>query len=306
MSKEGEQGKSILGKLLVAIDGSELSDYALNVAIDIGEKFGSEVDLIHVMASPKVMVSMPVVDPLVGSPAMTPAVDVESREDKENPSNALLLSRQQMITTRKLRSEIILATSDDVPGQILKTVSEGGYDLVVLGSRGLSGLKSLFLGSVSKRVAKQAKCPVLIISRRISRAPKFLLAYDGSEASEKALSFGVKLAKRLGAKLDSIGVVALPVASEGSLMTDIDRWEREMKDQIGRAVSKIQLEGVQSEGSVVHAIDVSNAIVEEAKNKSYDLIVVGSRGLSGFKSVLLGSVASGVADSAKTNVLIVR
>jgi nucleotide-binding universal stress UspA family protein len=52
--------------------------------------------------------------------------------------------------------------------------------------------------------------------------------------------------------------------------------------------------------------DVARALMEVAEKDSYDLIVVGSRGYGRFRSLLLGSVASGVANSAKTNVLIIR
>ena len=47
--------------------------------------------------------------------------------------------------------------------KIVETANDGGFDLIVIGSRGLGGIKEFFLGSVSDRVADEAKCPVLIV-----------------------------------------------------------------------------------------------------------------------------------------------
>ncbi|MCW4035180.1 MAG: universal stress protein, partial [Candidatus Bathyarchaeota archaeon] len=47
--------------------------------------------------------------------------------------------------------------------EIVKEANSGGFDLIVIGSRGLGGIKEFFLGSVSDRVADEAKCPVLIV-----------------------------------------------------------------------------------------------------------------------------------------------
>ena len=47
--------------------------------------------------------------------------------------------------------------------KIVETANNGGFDLIVIGSRGLGGIKEFFLGSVSDRVADEAKCPVLIV-----------------------------------------------------------------------------------------------------------------------------------------------
>ena len=47
--------------------------------------------------------------------------------------------------------------------KIVETAHQGGFDLIVLGSRGLGEIKEIFLGSVSDRVADEAKCPVLIV-----------------------------------------------------------------------------------------------------------------------------------------------
>jgi nucleotide-binding universal stress UspA family protein len=207
---------------------------------------------------------------------------------------------------RNFESDSLFVESPDIPGEILKNSKNGHYDLVILGSRGMSGLKSLLLGSVSTKVAKEAKCSVLVMKKRIEGVFKILLGFDGSVESRKALEFVADFGKRLNAEVDPISVVNIPMAPEGIVGADIDRWEREMKKLADEAAATLRSRGIQSEGKVSNYIDVARALSDEGEKGAYDLLVVGNRGLGKLRSLFLGSVASGVANSAKTNVLIVR
>jgi nucleotide-binding universal stress UspA family protein len=304
-----------LRRILVAIDGSELGDYALNVAIDVADHYMSRIDVLHVIPLPKIGVSMPIVDPLVGSPAITVQTDEAvsrrtestSRQKLGSEHSDLVQSRLAVVTERNLSGEAFLKASDNVSEEIIKTSIERNYDMVVLGSRGLGGFKSFLLGSVSKKVAKEAKCSTLIVSKRVGSKPKFLIGYDGSVTSEKALALAIDLSKKLGARLDVLGVVSLPVASEGSLLTDIERWDRAMKEVVERAVQRASKEGIESAGAAINASDEASAIAEAARKVSYDLVLIGgSSNKSGLRAMLLGSVATGIVNSARTNLLVVR
>ena len=154
-----------LAKILVATDGSENSDYSLNVATKIGEKYSSKIDLIFVkQPQGSVPSSSPLIDPVIGGTSVIipsqgqiiPAMNEESgREEQKSPD--LLESRLEILREQRFEPGAIYVESPDVSGEILKTAREGNYDLVVLGSRGMGGLKSLLLGSVSTKVAKEAK-----------------------------------------------------------------------------------------------------------------------------------------------------
>jgi nucleotide-binding universal stress UspA family protein len=87
---------------------------------------------------------------------------------------------------------------------------------------------------------------------------------------------------------------------------DFEKWEREFREDLDNAGAKLRENGVRSNVKLVDHTDIARAISGEAEEGSYDLIVVGNRGFGKLKSLLLGSVASGVANSAKTNLLIVR
>jgi nucleotide-binding universal stress UspA family protein len=298
-------------KILVAIDGSEISDYALNLAIHIGEAFSSEVDLIYVYSSTGPSpVSTSLYDPLSVGPVISPAPEWQAHEihKKSRKDEALVEQRKKLVEEAKLKCVATSVESDDVAGEIIRLAISGTYGMIVLGSRGLSGLRSLILGSVSKKVAKEAKTSVLVVKNRVERLPKILVGYDGSEEAKKALYTASDIGIKFNGEVDPIGIVSIPVSPEGMVIPEsVSKWEKEMKDDIEEAVRLLKEKGVSKvEGKIADSSDVARGIIEEAIRGSYDLITVGNRGYGRLKSFFLGSVAAGVADNAKTNVLIVR
>lgn len=303
----------IFSKLLVAIDGSEISDYALNLAIHISESFSSRVDLIYVESSPiPAAVPAPIFDPTAGGQILSPAPGaILSQSDLQknlSKNRALVDERKKLIDNAGLKNDVITVQSDDVGGEIVRLAGSAGYDLVVIGSRGLSGLKSLILGSVSRKVARESKTSVLIVKNKVERLPKILIGYDGSNEAQLALYAAARLAVKFQGQVDPIGVISIPMSSEGMIIPDsISKWEKEMADFVREAVKILQEHGViKCNGKTIDSPDIPKGIVEEAETGSYDLIVVGTKRYSKLKSFFLGNVASGVADNAKTNVLIVR
>lgn len=145
-------------------------------------------------------------------------------------------------------------------------------------------------------------------------ASKILVAVDGSEDSYRAARMASKLAKAEGAELLIVTVMTLPEYMilegnmSGALLDEIYEDSSKRAEQVvDKAMSIASEEGVKAKGKVVRdSRSVVQSIVEYAKKEGVDMIVVGTRGLSGFKRLLLGSVSSGVASHAHCSVLIVR
>ncbi len=314
MAQQQPNQNQRFSKLLVAIDGSEVADYALNLAIHIAEKYESpKVDLIYVTATTIPVTTPTVFDPVFSGQGISPVPSVVTAERTQedmrraiSKENALVEDRKKLLADQEISCETMVVDSDDVAGEIIRTGEKGRYDLIVVGSRGVSGMRSWILGSVSKKVAKEAKGSVLIVKNKIDSLPKILLAYDGSSESKKALEVAIELGKKFTGQVNPIAVVNIPLSPEGHVMTDIDRWEKEMKNYVVDAVTALKAASVPGEGEVLNSVDVSRAICEEAAKRNYDLILAGNRGLGKFRALFLGSVASGIADNAKTNVLIAR
>lgn len=141
---------------------------------------------------------------------------------------------------------------------------------------------------------------------------------DGSESSMKAADYAVMLAKQNGAQLIALNVIvsqlgyeysagAFGLVTPNAIKNVLDKSKQEAQkwfDDIGKnAVAngvKLSTDVVASPTSVVPAI------VDYAEKNKVDLIVVGTRGRSGFTKLLLGSVASGVVNYASCPVMVVK
>ena len=260
-----------LKKILVAIDGSENSDYALNLAIKLGTLYLATVDLIHVaIPAGSVVVSPRVFDPLLGTTMVLPTPKIEPGQKKEESSGLphILADRRQLLLEHGIQCNAIYVESDDVAGEILKATSSGGYDLTILGSRGIGGIKSLLLGSVSHKVARESKRSVLITKTKIENIPKILLGYDGSDESNIALAFATDIGKRFHAQVTVASVVSVPIAPEGYIGSGMDRWERETRELVESTVAKLKNEGVTADGRVIDSTDVARALAEVAEKDS--------------------------------------
>jgi len=136
-------------KILIAFDGSPQSRSALSKGIALAQAGGgSIVDAIYVSSVPGVWY-----------PEM-PAANMYALEART--AEALLQEAKEALSASGCRWHAYIAE-----GRPAKTIVEhavdGGYDLIVMGSRGRSGLQELFLGSVSHNVVQHSPVPVLII-----------------------------------------------------------------------------------------------------------------------------------------------
>ncbi|HSA73343.1 MAG TPA: universal stress protein [Nitrososphaeraceae archaeon] len=142
---------------------------------------------------------------------------------------------------------------------------------------------------------------------------KILVAVDGSEASINASNHAIEMAKKFDASLIVLCIVSpsaymdLGYANVGR-MKEIESTE---KKQAQQEVDKVKKKAMEKEVTVksnvlVKYTSIVKEIVEYAKKHKIDLIVTGSRGVTGFKKMLLGSVASGVITYAHCPVLVVK
>ncbi len=136
--------------ILVAVDGSEHSLKAVRYACAMGPPLGAEVVLLHVV--PMLVSATPYHDTVSDQPFISLQ---KVGED--------LLSRAKAIA-RDLSCEAIdLITHGDPAAKIIDVAKERSVDIIILGSRGVSGIKRLFVGSISDKVARHAHCPVMIV-----------------------------------------------------------------------------------------------------------------------------------------------
>ena len=147
----------MINKILFAIDGSQSADHALDFGLDLAMKYSAEVMILSVIDSPQ---SSLVVKGMIYAPAST-----ENYLKKLRYFHNQILLEAQNKTKKidpklKVSIKLLEGRPDD---KIVETAKEEAIDLIVVGSRGLGGIKEFVLGSVSDRVADEASCPVLIV-----------------------------------------------------------------------------------------------------------------------------------------------
>ncbi|CEH28508.1 hypothetical protein AM501_21865 [Aneurinibacillus migulanus] len=144
-------------KILVAIDGSEMSDKALEATVSIAKEQDAQVSLLYVgkeVAIPPYM---------VGEMAyISREYDIDFNEAMKKEGEELLGRAKAKAEAAGVKTEALYVKGDPAR-QIVEKAQEGAYQLIVIGSRGLSGLKEMMLGSVSHKVSQLASCPVLIV-----------------------------------------------------------------------------------------------------------------------------------------------
>ena len=146
---------------------------------------------------------------------------------------------------------------------------------------------------------------------------RILIPTDGSESAARAAHAAIELAKKFGAELTVLHVIAVPPTGIAKARLS-PGYDAELQEYFESAHKKGNLivnevtrlaeaRGVKSTGLIrEYAFSVVETILEEATKSNIDLIVMGTRGLTGFKELLIGSVSSGVMHHAPCSVLIVR
>jgi nucleotide-binding universal stress UspA family protein len=293
-------------KILVCSDGSEHALRAAQVTAEIALKFDSRV-LVTSVFDLTAMVA-----PMMG--AWELAVSEEPIEGHAREGQEALARRAGRIFEKKgiaCKSRLEWGHPAD---QIVTIAEREQADLIVLGSRGLGGFTSLLLGSVSDGVVHHAHCPVLIMRGHAADFKQILLASDGSEGAHRAAVSAVQLAQKFAASLAVLNVFdaftplpGLPV-EDSELAADVrpttlaDRVLETVMRDVGPIAHEAKVNASFHQETGHHA----EAILRFADEHKPDLIVLGSRGLGGFKSLLLGSVSDGVLHHARCPVLIVR
>jgi nucleotide-binding universal stress UspA family protein len=144
----------LIKKILVAIDGSDHANRALDFALDVATKYSARVLLLTVV--PPVFLPMPSLN------VMKSQAVADASNELENSFRTALLQteeRAKRLTNLTVFTRLEHGNPDEV---ITETAKLGEFDIIVIGSRGL-GRRDFALGSVSSRVAENATCPVLIV-----------------------------------------------------------------------------------------------------------------------------------------------
>ncbi len=215
----------------------------------------------------------------------------------------------------KISTAVIEGSAKQV---IVEKAAEAGMDLIVMGARGITGIESFFLGSVTRAVAIRSTIPVLVTKLPLSAKPgeiKILFATDGSDQSIATQDFLSSMPLPDSSEVAVLNVTP-PILSDIPLTVAPEIRERYIK----MAETAMESERMRSSMIVDHARTYlsrrfenirilteegspSARILAASENLRSDLIVVGCRGLTGITG-MIGSVSRNILSHSKCSVLI--
>lgn len=141
----------------------------------------------------------------------------------------------------------------------------------------------------------------------MSLAKSILLPVDGSSFMGKSIEYACKVARTSKAGLTLLHVVTLPVLTEPEAIVDSKPFERSGKKILEGAKKLAKAEGVDAHTKMSEAIGTpTHEILRVLEKGNFDLVVVGAKGHSRFRDLLIGSVSDAIVHHASCPVLVVR
>jgi nucleotide-binding universal stress UspA family protein len=295
-----------LARIVVATDFSETASLALDRAMDIATRHQSEIALVHVM--------QPELPPLAA-----PEMVVMPPNYEELIEEACLEGLRH--AAARVREAGIPVSEHLERGRAAPRISEAANalaaDLILIGTRGNTGFKHLLLGSVAEEVVRIAQRPVLTVhptdDRPIEPVRRLLFPTDFSVASDQALAVANRLligsakTKILLVHTYHITASIVPLAGfKGGVVPLFVNNAQHLAEQM----TQPSAEALRSRGFHVEVIvkrgDPAQIVTELAAEHYADLVVMGTRGHSKIRQMLLGSTAERVVEHAPCPVLTVH
>lgn len=151
----------MFSKILVGIDGSEYSRNAVNYALDLASKYNSDLFLLAIVPSKVHHGDSSGVFGMV-APSYFEEYKKEAEKWFEEIIDHINSNETSIDIKSKVKSEVI-TTPFSTAASILNYAEERDVDLIVIGTRGKSGLKKMLLGSVATDVVTYSYCPVMVV-----------------------------------------------------------------------------------------------------------------------------------------------
>ncbi|MBJ6118932.1 universal stress protein [Pontibacter sp. BT310] len=274
-------------RILVPTDFSEQAQYAFEVAINIARRTGAAIKLLHVVEMPR-------------SASFSATGDVVYHDNMEQ-----LYIMRLMEATKTNMSKLIAKVShtgvevvqevdvDSIVNKIKRVIAADNVDLIVMGSKGSSGMDEFLIGSNTEKVVRTATCPVLTIK---TSNPEFdvkeiVLASNFRREVGKAMDAFKYFQKLFDARLHLV-YINTPGAFESS---------SNLRSKLAHAADKYDLHN--------YTINVYNDTIEEdgilhfAEDINADMIMMATHGRTGLSHLLSGSIAEDLVNHTSRPVL---
>lgn len=292
--------------ILLATDLSKWAQDAEEFACSIALSWGASLIVMSVLEFP---------------PGMNPdyAVNRLYLDQLLKEATRKLVDLKARAASRGLSVQTHIATG--IPSEeVLSVARTKDTDLIVVGTRGKTGLEHVLLGSTAERIIRMAPCPVVTVPAERPHAEgssivekpnvitRMLVPVDFSDCSLDALEYGVLVSQRAKASITLLHVLEPVSYGLDFTLPNVATREHirtELTGRLSNLVSALTSAGVRSDFTFSGGLP-ADSILDTARSRSADLVVMGTHGRRGLSHTLFGSVAESVLRKSSCPVLTVR
>jgi nucleotide-binding universal stress UspA family protein len=270
--------------ILVPYDFSEQAENAFQFAQQLATKTTGQLKLVHIVETPTTQSFSTMGEMNLDSAQLNQVYMIELVEKRKRQLQEI--EEQHQGNPYKFKTR--LAFGNPYAG-ISSEIADIKADLVVMGSKGSSGLEELLIGSNTEKVVRHAKCPVITVKQpvNVDAIKKIIFASDFSEVNGDVIQRIKSLQEVLGAEL-SLVKINTPNFFETS---------KDSRQKIDQFVIQHGLTNTQA--VVYNSTSEEEGIIEYAEEINADMIAMATHGRTGFMHLLSGSIAEDVVNHAK-------
>ena len=293
--------------ILTTTDFSDASRPANFQAAQLAKRFDSRLHLLAVALTPDLMPAYPLFTTRRDTGAFYEDVEQQGRERLQSLAAELEIDADKLVIEFRL--------GGFAAPEILEYAKDCDADLIVMGTHGRRGFRRFLVGSVAAEVVRKAPCPVATFrpdSSETGSPERILAAVDLSDISASVIEHAVALAAGNQASLDLLHVIATPplpvyyeMGAPAVYYQNLSEIQQQSRAALEQLLGECEHTGLATEVHVTEGGPIDQ-ILALAERKASDLVVVGSRGLTGLSRVLLGSVAEAVVRTADCPVFTVH
>lgn len=266
--------------IIVPIDFSEQSEYAMKVAASIAKKHNSEILALHMLELNQAIIS--------------------SSEGFYQEHTVFLLKLAEKRMTDFLEQPYLegikitpIIKHFKVFGEVNEIAEKHKANLVVMGSHGTDGLKEIFVGSNAEKVVRHSEIPVLVVKNEIKdfKISDFVFANNFRKENVKAFNKAIEFAKKFNARMH---LVYVNTPGDDFLST---------KDIYKRVSSFLQAANAGMEVEIYNDYSVERGVLNFSEDINADLIGIPTHGRKGLSHFFMGSIGEDIANHSKIPVV---
>jgi len=277
----------MITSLLVALDSSAHAKAALDHALELGRIYRARLTGLHVIDI-RYLEMPPYLDYSYAFEAVPPTLaPLDMMDQFQAKSRRILADFREVVERDGLQADT--RSEEGVPGQVIADVGDG-HDLVIMGKRGEHAKWGRdLLGTAAEAVARRSATPVLLVEEHYRPLNRALLFLDGSHSANRALKFAADVVSKTKMQLRIV-----------TIDDDREQGERTLRD----AEAYLEPLQVKAGYSVVPG-RVSKVAAGLLGDDEVDLAILGMRGHSPLRHLILGGTAEQLMRSVELPVLLV-